>query len=63
MDHKLDQIGSRTDKNPPINASTLVPITKAKIFTCFGFNFILRIVQAAGIIQAIIIPDTPPIIP
>jgi len=52
-----------TDKNPPKNASTLVPITKASIFTCFGFNLIFLIVQAAGIIQAIIIPDTPPIIP
>jgi|LakMenE18May11ns_1017448.scaffolds.fasta_scaffold9089436_1 hypothetical protein len=56
-------MGSITDKKPPKNASTLVPKTKANIFTCFGFNLIFRIVQAAGIIQAIMIPETPPIIP
>lgn len=63
MNDNLYQMGSITDRNPPKNASTLVPITNANIFTCFAFNFIFRIVQAAGIMQAIIIPDTPPIIP
>lgn len=59
----IDQAGSITDRKPPIKARRLTPPTKPKIFRCLGLSLILRTRQTAGMMHAMRIPDTPPIIP